>query len=242
MITDCINHFTFNGYNSYSDMGMIITETPVFPSPERDMSFVSIPGRSGDIIKDNGRFKNVSISYKMAFWDEEKTLDLMIKNIKSRLLAKTNYFKLSDTYNPGYYRYAAVSNAISFEQKMRLIGSGTVRFNCKPFLYRNDGDNVITLTEAGTLENPEAFPSKPYIKVTGSGDITLSVNNDSFVFKGVEEYIEIDSEMMIAHKGTLSANKNMYTQSFPELISGENTISWNGEVSSVEIKPRWCTV
>lgn len=150
MITDYINHFTFNGYNSYSDMGMIITETPAFPSPERDMSFISIPGRSGDIIKDNGRFKNVTISYKMAVLGEDKALDLMIKNIKAWLFAGTNYFKLSDTYTPGYYRYAAVNNAISFEQKMRLIGLGTIRFNCKPFMYLTCGDEITTFTAAGT--------------------------------------------------------------------------------------------
>ncbi|MBO5023580.1 MAG: phage tail family protein [Clostridia bacterium] len=237
-----INHFTFNGYNSYSDMGMIITETPVFPSPERDVDFVSIPGRSGDIIKDNGRFKNITVPYKMAFWKDGTPLSTLINNIKAMLLSEAGYFKLCDTYHPGYFRYAAVSGSVSFARKMELIGSGTIRFNCKPFLYRDDGEEITSFTSAGTLENPEAFPSKPYIKITGSGNITMIVNNASFVFKDVEEYIEIDSEMMIAHKGTLSANVKMYTQNFPELLPGENSISWNGNVTSVEIKPRWCTV
>lgn len=56
------------------------------------------------------------------------------------------------------------------------------------------------------MYNAEFFPSSPYIKITGSGTVTLTINNASFTFSDIDEYIEIDSEAMNAYKGTVAKN------------------------------------
>ena len=44
---------------------------------------------------------------------------------------------------------------------------------------------------------------------------------------------------MNAYKGDLLQNNKMLTGTFPKLAAGVNDISWTGDVSKIEIIPRW---
>lgn len=242
MIVENINQFSFNGKRSFDDMGLIITEAPVSSAPERDMDFISIPGRSGDIISDNERYKNITVSYKVTAIAEDFNIELMLRKLKAWIAGSVGYYKLSDTYDPNYYRLAAVGGAIEFEQKMRAIGAGTLKFNCKPFKYSIDGQRFISIAAAATLYNREDWESTPYIKIVGSGDVTLMINNASFVFTGINEYIEVDGEIMAAYKGTTLQNSKISFSKFPKLAPGPNNISFTGTVTEIQIAPRWCAL
>ena len=60
-----IHDFSFNG-KSLFDFGVIVTNSPEWVVPQRDVTSVSIPGRSGDLIIDNGRYNNLSIPYAVS--------------------------------------------------------------------------------------------------------------------------------------------------------------------------------
>ena len=241
MMSEEINKFKYKGISS-ADMGLIITQAPHITSPKRDEEFVGVPGRSGDVIVDNGRFENTTVSYDVAMLSDERPLELMARKIKAWLQGETGYFKLTDTYDPNYYRMAAYSGNIDIEDKVRKIGITTLNFNCKPFKYRTDGENSIVLTASATIYNPEEWQSLPYIKIVGTGAITLSVNNNSFYISSIDEYIEIDSELQSAYKGAVLQNSKINFATFPVLSEGTNNISWVGNVSKIIIKPRWCSI
>ena len=151
------------------------------------------------------------------------------------------YSRLYDTYNTERYRLAYInSNASVSELAKRLLGEIEITFMCKAYERRLNGDKTITLTKAATIYNTEGFTATPYIKITGSGGITLYINNRAHTFKDVNEYIEIDGEIMNAYKGDLLQNSKMVTELFPKLTAGANNISWAGNVTKVEIIPRWC--
>ena len=80
--------------------------------------------------------------------------------------------------------------------------------------------------------------SEPYMKIYGSGDIIISINNRPLKFKNVENYIEVDTELMNCFKGETNQNNRMYSD-FPILTTGENVFSWVGNVTKIEIEPRW---
>ena len=101
---------------------------------------------------------------------------------------------------------------------------------------------MVNMTETGSIVNPEYLPSAPYIRIYGSGNITLTINNDSFYFEDIEDYIEVDSESMNAYKGISPLNNKMKTANFPEFIPGDNAIAWTGSVNKIEIIPRWCAL
>lgn len=236
------NQFIYNSKRSYDDMCLIITETPSFVIAERDVTFTSIPGKSGDLIEDNGRYKNVTQSYTVAILSDPFDLPLLVKKIAAWLGAPSGYIILSDTYDPNYFRYAKYSGNINIADILLKIGTAKLNFNCKPYKYSFDGQQTVTIGTAGILYNPEDFASAPYIKITGSGNITLSIGNASFAFKNVDGYIEIDGEIMAAYKGTELQNDKISFMGFPALAPGANHIATVGNVSKIEIVPRWCTL
>lgn len=223
------------------DFGLLIAEKGSYKGAQRDITYTSVAGQSGDLITDNGRYKNINIPYKLSLLNTtEREFVEITHQIKGWLLAEQGYFPLWDSYDARYYRLASYSDEVDIEQELRDLGSLSLTFNCKPFKYSFEGQSVVTLTKAGTLYNAELFPSRPYIKIVGSGTITLTINNDAFLLSGVDEYIELDSEMMNAYKGTAAANNKMTADDFPTLYPGNNAISWVGSVERLEIVPRWC--
>lgn len=223
------------------EFALLITEKGSYKGASRDISYTSVPGRNGDLITDNGRYKNINISYKLTLLNNtELSFTELAHKIKAWLLVEPGYFPLWDSYDENYYRLASYSEEVDIAQELRELGSLSLKFNCKPFKYSFEGQQPVELTAEGKLHNSEAFASAPYIKITGSGTVTLFINNDSFVFTDIDEYIEIDSEIMNAHKGTEPQNNKMSGTSFPTLQPGDNAISWVGAVEKIEIIPRWC--
>ena len=236
------NQFIYNGKRSYDDMCLIITETPPFVVAERDVTYTSIPGRNGDLIEDGGRYKNVTIPYSVAVLSDPFSLPLLVKKIAAWLGTPGGYFVLSDTYDPNYFRYARYSGNLNIADILLKIGTAQINFNAKPFKYSFDGQQAITVGSSAVIHNPEDVASVPYIKITGSGDITLSIENSSYAFKGVDGYIEIDGEIMAAYKAAELQNNKILFSDFPTLAPGANHISTVGNVSKIEIVLRWCAL
>lgn len=241
MIRENTNRFIFRNVSS-ADMGLIITETPHITSPERDVEFISVPGKDGDVINDNGKFKNVSVTYPVNLISDERPLDLMARKIKAWLQSEVGYFTLTDTYDPLYYRKAAYVAALDIEDKVKKIGISSITFNCKPFKYRKDGDRETVITQPTTLYNPEAWKSQPCIRIYGTGAVTLQINNNSFFISDIDEYIEIDSELQSAFKAATLQNNKISFSTFPSFGAGANSVSWVGDVSKIIIKTRWCCI
>lgn len=235
-----LDYIVFNGQKS-TDLGIYLLNTRTFPGSSPELTFVSVPGRSGDLIVSNKRFVNYEDTYAIGFKDPDIEEEKIIQ-IRNWLQSVQSYQKLFDSKFPNYYRWAVCTNAISIDQQLIDFGQASVIFNCKPFRYRIDGDFTITLNSTPTkLFNSELFSSSPYIKVYGSGDITLFINNQSIVLQNVVDFIEIDSEMKDCFKGTVSQNGNLLSD-WPTLDPGENDISWTGNVSKIEVVPRWVSL
>lgn len=227
--------------HSSLEFGLLISDKGSYKGASRDISYTSVPGRNGDLITDNGRYKNVNIPYKLTLLNNtEREFVELTHQIKGWLLAEQGYFRLWDSYDKKYFRLGSYSDEVDIEQELRDLGGLSLTFNCKPFKYSFEGQQPVVFTAAGTLYNSEFFPSLPYIKITGSGTVTLTINNNAFVFKGIEEYIEVDSEIMNAYKGTQPQNNKMTGAAFPTLLPGNNVISWVGNIKKLEIVPRWC--
>ena len=58
----------------------------------------------------------------------------------------------------------------------------------------------------------------------------------------LDEYVMLDSELQDAYKDTQNKNSTISAAAFPVLEPGENTIRWDGDVTGVEITPRWWTI
>ena len=238
--------FTYNGRSS-ADFGLHIEKKDVFSAPEYDAEFISIPGRSGDIINPNCRFSNIKVTYTV-FLARKNTAALasVLRDIKGWLYSEPGrYHELTDSYDAEHFRYGVISGSLDIEEQLNKIGSFTVTFNCKPFKYSFAGQQTIADGNPRlTVTNPTAFDSRPYIKIYGSGTVRLMIQPEgqgtsAWVLSGVDEYIEIDSELMNCYKDTVLQNDAVTGEGFPVLKPGGNSIACAGNVRRVEVVPRW---
>lgn len=237
-----INWFYYNGLNSYEDLGAAVTSKTPYNAPAPDITRQAIPGRCGDLIIDNGRYKNANVSYTCAIVTTEE-FSRAARRIRAALLSQGNGYKqLADSYDADYFRLGTIESEASITQNGVNDGVLSVTFTCKPWRYSYAGQKTVKLTAATTLTNFEKFPALPYIKIYGSGAVTLSVNGKAFPISAVNEYVEIDSETLNTHKGTENKNATASSLEYPTLNPGANTISWAGNVSAVHITPRWRTL
>ena len=240
-----MSYFTYNGRSS-ADFGLHIEKKDVFSTPEYDAEFISIPGRSGDIINSNRRFSNIKVTYTVFLARKNiAALAAVLRDIKGWLYSEPDrYHELSDSYDAEYFRYGVISSSLDIEEQLNKVGSFTVTFNCKPYKYSFSGQQTVA-ADASTLTvtNPTAFESRPYIKLYGSGAVTLNISSpDStnlWTISAIDEYIEIDSELMNCFKGTVLKNDTLTGDGFPMLKPGTTTIACAGNVQRIEVIPRW---
>ncbi len=241
-----MSYFIYNGVNSL-DMGLRIQRKNVFSAPKRDLNFKSINGRNGDLILSNNRYENVDVSYTV-FIVAKSISELADKltAIKQWLYSSSDsYARLEDSYDAKFFRQAVFSKALDIEDELNKVGVFTINFSCKPFKYAKSGEEEITTSNIDfVIENPYAFDSLPYIKITGSGMIRFAVQNSKdnsvWLLKDVDEYIEIDSEQMNFYKGNTLKNDTVQGDGFPIFVGGNNRIVVIGGISEIKIIPRWC--
>lgn len=243
-----INWLSFRNFDS-RDHNVYVRKKNVFDVSGKDLQFVTVPGRDGDIIINQSGSKNLTIKYGLSIFSsqfseisENENFFYAMQDMKRKLVEDGGYYNLYDSYTPNYYRKACLTKGLSIEQPHWSVGKFDLEFSCKPYLYRIDGDTTQMITTKNTsIYNSEIYDSLPYIKITGSGDLSLVINGSYYDFTNVSGYVECDSEMMNVYKGTVNKNSDFLTSGFPKLSSGNNVISWTGTVTQIEIKPRWRT-
>lgn len=240
-----MSYFAYNGRSS-EEFGLHIEKKDVFSAPEYDVDFTSIPGRNGDLIVSNNRFKNIQVTYTVFLAKRNiSNLSDALRAVKGWLYAEPDrYHEISDSYDSGYFRYGVISGSLDIEEQLNKIGCFTVTFNCKPFKYSLEGLQEVTVTSGGSLFNPEAFAAKPVITITGSGNFSLTLQNGGYSktwqFQSIPEGITCNSEGMNFYCGTQLLNDRVTGDGFPELPPGETVITVSGSVSEIKITPRWC--
>ena len=242
-----MSNLVFNGTSS-DELGVRIISKNVYSSPKYDITLVSIPGRDGEIVSDNGRFPNVTVSYSCFL--PAKSIDelaIKIRNVKKWLYSDPGkYHDLSDSFDSQFYRKAIFNSKLDVTDQISKIGVFTITFSCYPFKYAESGDERLILETGDEIFNPYPFNSKPYLKINGSGTGTLRIENEteitSWVISNIDGYVECDSELMNFYKGTLLKNSDVVGDKFPTLAYGANTITFSGGITSVEIIPRWISL
>lgn len=234
----------FNGRCS-KHFGLMITGAGAYNAPERDIENIAVAGRNGDLTRDNGRYKNIPVSYPaIVFPDFAKNADA----VRGWLLSAVGYQRLEDDYNPDYFRMAQFKGPISFDvTALSRAGETTLTFDCKPQRFLKAGEIPVIMESEGMIRNPTLFPALPLITVYGTGPIALTVGSTVVGIQSLEDHICLDSDTQNAYRvgdGGVLENKNgtIYAQDFPVLAAGENTISWTGDLTKIEIIPRWWTL
>lgn len=228
-----------------SDFGILVEHPPKYIMPERDYEQISVPGRNGDLFLDKGSYKNYDQPYDIAIADHDLDYYVLMNLVTTWLHPEPGYHRLEDSYFPDHFRLAMFNSGVEFDNIMSHGGRATISFNCKPQKYLKLGEKMIKYTAAGKIKNPTTQNAKPIITLKGStgsgrfqiGEYVVSVSN-------LRNNITIDSELQDAYWGTTNRNADVSLSSlgFPNIVPGDNNISFSGSITSVEVTPRWWTV
>lgn len=236
-----INSITFNGQNSL-DYGLYVSGNQTFNSAEKDYSKVSVPGRSGDLLVFNNRYKNVNLNYDAILIEnyEENA-----ERVRAWLLSADGYCRLEDTYHPNEFRMASFSGPIDFDSKMLEAGETTLTFDCKPQRWLKSGEQKILITPNNNrpIVNQTLFEAKPLLRVYGTGQLQVGTGVITINTSGTE-YIDIDCDIMDCHEGLVNRNRNVIISKWPTFTPGNNFIAFpnNSNITQVYITPRWWTL
>ncbi len=227
-------YLIFNNKNSYTDMGVSIIKRPSIQSPTRNINKVEITGHDGDLYQDLGGYGDITITVSCNYVDRDN-IKKSWRKIKSWINnIQDNKLIFSDDID-FYYKVKNVTlSQLTVTQK--VLGNFTISFVCEAYSYDINGLNSIELKNNSTLYN-YLDTSKPLIKAYGEGVGTIIINNNSFTVD-VGDYVYINSSLELTYKD-LDTLANLLTGEYPVLTTGENTISWDSNITKIEIQPNW---
>jgi len=221
-------YFIYNRISS-KDMGILVNTLPPIIKVNRDINKIVIPGRDGFLTEDFGTYSSMVKSCECTLLD--------IAEVDKVLAWLDGSGDVIFSDQPDRKYKASIINQIPFERIMRQWHKFIVIFDCQPFPLSVE-NSEITLTVPSALINVGTCTSKPIFKVYGTGTIDLDINGNVIHLTNVVGHVTIDSDLMDCYKDTVLKNNDM-SGDFPELVVGQNSISWTGTVTSVVITPNW---
>lgn len=231
--------FTFNSISSQT-YGVWLKGVGTYNAPARQYSSITVPGRNGTLTIDNGAFEEAEHTYEAFI---ASSFPSNIEGLRSALLASPGYHRLEDSYHPDEFYLAKYMDGLEVEPAPLAVGGAfTLRFRRDPRRFLRSGETSVTVSSGGSVSNPTLFTAKPLIKVTGYG--TLYVGSQQITIAQHFASVNIDCEMMDCYSGTANANPYVTMQGnyFPELPQGNTGITYSGNITKVEITPRWWRV
>lgn len=232
------NYLIFGNVNT-RDCGVWISGTGTFDAPERDISFVSVPGRNGSLTIDNGCFKNIKVQYP-AFIPSD--FQNKMADFRAKMRALPGYQRLEDTYTPDLFRMAVFVDAMKPKTTAaNMAAEFNLDFNCKPQRYLKVGEEWVTVSSGDYLRNPTPYEALPILRVYGAG--TFYVGGTPVQITESTDYTDIDCELQDAYRGL--NNRNAYVKLlngvFPSLPAGNTGITYTG-ITRIDVMPRWYTI
>ena len=178
-----VNTITFGGVTS-STYDIYISGEGVWSAPERDAEVITIPGRNGAFVQDNGRFQNITVTYPAFIVKDNNTnFKTKIDGFRNAMASKVGYQRLVDTYHTDEYRMAAFIGGMEVEPILYNDHAATfdLVFECKPQRFLTSGETAVSVANNGTITNPTLYPSGPLLEVVGYGDMTLGSDTISII-------------------------------------------------------------
>lgn len=242
--------FTYNGV-TLSSFGGRILQKPSHTVARRNIDRVKIYGQSGDEIIDNESYDNVDFSLKVCFLPHltaYSAQELSQRVINWLAPLQNSYYVYRDTYNPGYFTKAVLTNFDEVVRELMILLTATLKFTRVPFWYADSGSTSVTFTDQGYFVNPEIYPSEPIFDLVYTGDLTnitlhLLVGN-----KAID--VPMGSSASLSHQILDGVAKQHYcidngTKIYisdllpPDLQPGSNIISLSHSAVACTLTPNW---
>lgn len=210
---------------NFRELGIIVENTPKISKPKKRINTFDVPFRNGFVSIDEGTYEPFTLSIE-CHARENINFDEICEFLDG-------YGTLSLDGKKEYT--AIINNSIPFEKVLmfkKFIIQFLVNPICKditPIIYNVSSNNDI-LTIDDTY-----YEIEPSIILKCSGDISITINNETFHLTGTDGNYKLDSENKIITKDSLNMSSIM-SGDFPKLKKGQNEISYIGTITDFEIE------
>ena len=112
----------------------------------------------------------------------------------------------------------------------------SIIFETEPFQYSGlktmsfDNPASVVVNNAGTHE------AETIIEITGTGNVTITCETQSFILTGMTEKLNVDSKRMLVYTDAFENEISKHSRGFIRLAPGNNTIAVTGSVSNMTVK------
>lgn len=221
----------FNGFSSL-ELNMKLTDYPSIPMTNEEYEEVIIEGRNGSFYVNKGTYPDKKITF--IFTKSSNKLGIDLEFIQDWLTNINDNRLIYDREDRCYLVKKVIIG--DFIKEFKTYGNIEVTFICEPFLEDLESIKQIITENGFTIFYPGTAPGDSIIKVSGNGNIQIAINSEAMTIKNVNEYVEIDSNLLQARNKD-GTSKDMDTLGdFPMLKNGVNIISYSGNVSKLEIE------
>lgn len=236
--------FIMSGVNSET-INTYIQDRPLIDVPMRKVEWKGGYGVDGNIPFDEEAYENTEMEL------------VMVTNGKDLIGDRQDLVNLIDTrgiyrdfipyFDPHKIYRVMLNDKVQFENKYYYgtAQTSSIKFTVKPYKYLIDSPTKKVNGKTTTIINPTNYISQPIIRIEGSGDVELKIGSESFKMLDIPSKIVLDSERYVAYtegatgRPLESMNSKITTREYPLLKPGLNNIKAIGNVTSIEIEPRW---
>lgn len=233
---------------SAEDVGIMFLSPLELDAPKPRVKAEPIPGRNGDLHIFDGSFENRRATVGGCLYREDY-VKRGFNELNNWLFGSLGYRQLITDDDPEHFMMARVLNGGDVAAKARKVAPFKIRFDCKPQRFLVDGLQPIVISSGDeyTFYSPVAFPSKPLLKIyytVSTGNIShFTVNgqtvNVSTLVVANRQYVYHDAEIENTYTDSQSYDNVISGAEGLSLVPGENTVSFDGEITKIEIIPRW---
>lgn len=225
----------FFNSNSSLNLNLYLEEYPSIPLSTEEYEEVSVEGRNGNLIINKGTYPDKKIPFTFTIKSSQIEIDFdAVYDWLTEISDNRMLFGRDD-------RCYIVKKVIfdDLKKEFRELGEFTVTFICKPFAQDLES-TTYEITSSGFKFNYSGnAPGDSLIKIYGSGNIQLTINDDTMQVNDVTDYVEIDSELKQVRNVDGTSKDYESLGDFILFEKGENTISYNGTITKIIVE--YCT-
>lgn len=231
--------FTYKSINA-KEMHLQILNELEFASTTRDIELVTVPGRDGDLIVDNGRYNSVVRKFpcRLLIPDNVNLEDAMSK-IHQWLIVDAGSHDLLLDDEPDFIYRAMVDNAITTNRILSQLGKVVISFRLHPVKYLRSALIERQISSGTNITNPFGIEAKPVLRILGNGNITINIGDRALILQGIAGGCIVNSETqtITSLDGRITLFDRMFSP-FPVLRTGNNQVTFSGEGIQVFMQPQ----
>lgn len=216
--------------NSSEDFKLYITSYPVIPFLNELYEKVDIDGGNGSLYIDLGKYEDREITFNFDYRNTDindfDMIDDWFRNIEDNRLV----FGREDRC----YRVKKVVLG-DWKKEFRELGNFDVTFIVNPFLEDTQETTVSTTSKLFEINYMGTVEGESLIKITGSGNIQISCNDEIMEIDNVDKYVEIDSRLKQTRNSDGTSKDWDTIGDFIKLENGINRFEIVGNVNNIEV-------